>query len=78
MMSTAIDRAGVLGVVVSTVLICAGASAHAQTLKERLSDKASDQQRVDDCRVPPERRGPRLRPDCAQRAPAVTEPPKPR
>ncbi|HEX5325393.1 MAG TPA: hypothetical protein VFW75_01870 [Acetobacteraceae bacterium] len=35
-----------------------------ETLKERLSDKASDQQRVDDCRVPLDRRGPRLRPDC--------------
>jgi hypothetical protein len=26
----------------------------AKTLKERLSDKASDDQRVDNCRVPPE------------------------
>ena len=26
------------------------------TGKERLSDKASDEQRVDDCKVPPERR----------------------
>ena len=37
----------------------------AETLKERLSDKASDEQRVDNCRVAPERRGDRLRPDCA-------------
>jgi hypothetical protein len=36
-----------------------------KTLKERLSDKASDQQRVDDCGVAPERRGPKPRPDCA-------------
>jgi hypothetical protein len=35
-----------------------------QTLKERLSDKASDAQRVDNCRVPPERRGAVPRPDC--------------
>ncbi len=35
-----------------------------KTLKERLSDKASDDQRVDNCRVPPERRGTTLRPDC--------------
>jgi hypothetical protein len=28
-----------------------------QTLKERLSDKASDEQRVDDCKVPQDRRG---------------------
>ncbi len=26
------------------------------TLKQRLSDKASDEQRVNDCKVPPERR----------------------
>jgi hypothetical protein len=35
-----------------------------RTLKERLSDKASDNQRVDNCQVPPERRGPVPRPDC--------------
>ena len=35
-----------------------------KTLKERLSDKASDEQRVDNCGVPPDRRGPRPRPDC--------------
>jgi hypothetical protein len=40
------------------------------TLKERLSDKASDEQRVDDCRVPLDRRGARKRPDCAK--PTVT------
>jgi len=34
------------------------------TLKERLSDKASDEQRVDNCKVPPDRRGPKPRPDC--------------
>jgi hypothetical protein len=32
------------------------------TLKNRLSDKASDEQRVNDCKVPPERRGKRERP----------------
>jgi len=36
-----------------------------KTSKERLSDKASDEQRVDDCRVPPERRGAATRPDCS-------------
>jgi hypothetical protein len=36
------------------------------TLKERLSDKASDAQRVDNCRVPPERRGSLPRPDCPE------------
>jgi hypothetical protein len=33
-----------------------------ETLKERLSDKASDAQRVDNCKVPPDRRGPVVRP----------------
>jgi hypothetical protein len=36
-----------------------------KTLKERLSDKASDEQRVDNCGVPLDRRGQRLRPGCA-------------
>ncbi len=43
-----------------------------KTLKERLSDKASDDQRVNNCRVPPERRGTQPRPDCpAQPMPAA-------
>ena len=47
----------------------------AKTLKERISDKASDDQRVDNCRVPPERRGPKARPDCpVQIAPAAAGP----
>jgi len=37
----------------------------AETLKARLGDKASDEQRVDNCRVPAERRGAIWRPDCA-------------
>src|SRR5262249_22528591 len=37
-----------------------------KSLKERLSDKASDEQRVDNCKVPIERRGPRKRPGCEQ------------
>jgi hypothetical protein len=46
----------------------------AQTLKERLSDKASDAQRVDNCHVPPERRGALPRPDCAEKSqPTATE-----
>jgi hypothetical protein len=43
----------------------------ALTLKERLSDKASDDQRIDNCRVPLERRGARPRPECAD---SVTAP----
>jgi hypothetical protein len=51
----------------------------AQTLKERLSDKASDAQRVDNCHVPPERRGALPRPDCQEKVrPATAEAKTPR
>ena len=51
----------------------------AQTLKERLSDKASDAQRVDNCHVPPERRGALPRPDCPEKPrPAAAEAKAPR
>ncbi len=53
-------------------IVLAAPSAIAQeprTLKERLSDKASDAQRVDNCHVPPERRGTLPRPDCAEKPP---------
>ena len=36
----------------------------AKTSKERLSRKADDEQRVDNCRVPAELRGPMPRPGC--------------
>jgi hypothetical protein len=39
-----------------------------KTLKERLSDKASDDQRVDNCHVPVARRGTTARPDCPAEA----------
>lgn len=39
-------------------------AAEVKTSKERLSDKSSDEQRVDNCHVPPERRGSKPRPDC--------------
>lgn len=46
--------------------------AEGKTLKERLSDKASDEQRVDNCGVPRDRRGLRPRPDCPPiRAPSA-------
>ncbi|KIG08112.1 hypothetical protein AWB72_03711 [Caballeronia concitans] len=45
----------------------APAASEAKTLKERLGDKASDEQRVDNCKVPPDKRGAKIRPDaCAQ------------
>jgi hypothetical protein len=50
--------------VVLMQMLCGAAAQEAQTLKERLSDKASDNQRVDNCRVPAERRGSEPRPDC--------------
>lgn len=37
-----------------------------KSAKERLSDKASDEQRVNNCRVPVERRGMKPRPDCSE------------
>ena len=42
-------------------------SGPARTGKERLGGKASDEQRVDNCKVPPDRRGTPPRPDsCAE------------
>jgi hypothetical protein len=41
----------------------AQAMAPVKTGKERLGDKASDEQRVDNCKVAPERRGPKPRPE---------------
>jgi hypothetical protein len=61
---------------VAIVTVTVGAT-NSQTLKERLSDKASDQQRVDDCHVPRERRGPVRRPDCPPRSPTTEETSKP-
>jgi hypothetical protein len=48
-----------------------------QTLKERLGDKASDEQRVDNCKVPVEHRGTKVRPDGCEHEitlPPVTDP----
>jgi hypothetical protein len=52
-------------------------NAEVKTLKERLSDKASDEQRVDNCRVPPDKRGRTPRPDCPDEVPATTAAKKP-
>ena len=60
-------RAAMVIFAVSVLLVqmpISAAAQEAQTLKERLSDKASDNQRVDNCRVPVERRGSVTRPDC--------------
>jgi hypothetical protein len=45
-------------------------AAETKTSKERLTDKAADEQRVDNCRVPVERRGTTPRPDCAAQSSA--------
>lgn len=39
------------------------------TAKERLSEKWTDEQRVDNCKVPPDKRGPRPRPDACPEVP---------
>ena len=69
----------VLGFAIAAAVLAADAHAQstravatsmapAATGKERLGDKASDNQRVNDCRVPPEKRGPIKRPtECAQK-----------
>lgn len=50
--------------VIALSLSAAAFAQDALTLKERLSDKASDAQRVNNCQVPPDRRGPVPRPGC--------------
>lgn len=42
------------------------AASRTVTGKERLSDKASDEQRVDNCNVPADKRGSKPRPDCRE------------
>ena len=54
----------------------AASTMRGETLKERLGDKASDEQQVDNCKVPAERRGTKVRPDnCAHEVnPASVDP----
>jgi hypothetical protein len=57
-------------VMLASILVPPGAAAQetrtaeTKTSKERLSRKANDEQRVDNCRVPVELRGPTPRPGC--------------
>lgn len=62
-----VTAALILGIAAAAYLAgsVGGAETGTRTLKEQLSDKASDGQRVDNCGVPAERRGPVPRPDCA-------------
>lgn len=55
-----------LVVAASVVSFSPALAAGTKTSKERLSDKGSDEQRVDNCRVPIERRGLTPRPDCGK------------
>ncbi|HEX3501010.1 MAG TPA: hypothetical protein VHT04_16950 [Stellaceae bacterium] len=54
----------------------APANGEVETLKERLSDKASDEQRVDNCKVPLDRRGAKPRPEGCRSDEASATPPK--
>ena len=64
-MTVALQAAAVL----TSVTLCKAQEAKqfqaepARTSKERLGGKASDEQRVDNCKVPPELRGSKPRPD---------------
>jgi len=62
---------GILALVLIVAVTGFALAEPAKTSKERLSDKAADEQRVDNCRVPPERRGAVVRPDCPDK-PAPT------
>jgi hypothetical protein len=80
--------AGRAGALLGTAVLAVAASVAVaqapppETLKERLSDKASDQQRVDDCKVPADKRGDSKRPAaCPPTADAKTtkaDPPRDR
>jgi hypothetical protein len=53
-------------VMVASILVPPGTAAQeTKTSKERLSRKANDEQRVDNCRVPIELRGSTPRPGCS-------------
>ena len=65
---TAVDRQPGTG-----TAFTAADAAEVKTLKEKLSDKASDEQRVDNCRVPADRRGTMPRPDCPPDRAAASE-----
>jgi hypothetical protein len=61
-------RSRLIMTILVALLPASPAMAQTLTSKERLSDKASDNQRLDNCGVAPERRGTEPRPDCGQSA----------
>ncbi len=60
--------ARLITIILMTLLWAPPGGTQPLTSKERLSDKASDNQRLDNCHVAPERQGPEPRPGCAQSA----------
>ena len=69
--SLAVTRCSVLALAAALCVAAAAAQSAVKTGKERLGDKANDEQRVDNCKVPPERWGKTARPSsCAQDAKA--------
>ena len=56
--------AGCAFLLASALVPTATMAQQAKTSKERLSRKANDEQRIDNCRVPAELRGPTPRPGC--------------
>jgi hypothetical protein len=75
------DNAGQVGKPTSDAAQRASASSGGEapilTGKERLGNKWNDEQRLDDCNVPLDKRGPIIRPDgCSP--PALTAPTRPR
>ena len=69
--SLSLARCAIL-LAVAGLHVTASAQSAVKTGKERLGDKASDEQRVDNCKVPPERWGKTARPaSCAHGAKAA-------
>jgi hypothetical protein len=66
MQSTRTLIAGTLALSLAALTASDVASAETRTSKERLSNKAADEQRVDNCRVPVDQRGTAPRPDCSE------------
>jgi len=60
------------GLLFASMLLASQAAAQESlTAKERSSRKWFDEQRIDNCRVPPELRGPTKRPGCPDEGPVA-------
>jgi hypothetical protein len=67
---TAGDRAAAAGAETSSPSNIPSSPPEVLTGKERLGEKWKDEQRIDNCNVPPDKRGPKPRPDTCPSAPA--------